>query len=153
LELQLRQSLFKGANAPAFVRVQIFNRFDVTFVIQRANVAVLNKFTMLVFVQPAEWQSLRAADVRAISVDSTRALIIQERASAGRMGYRRFQKWRVLVADVCCFNFEDRQIVNAAHAASAPADQPRAMNLRKHTRLGIDIPIERLQIRQWLLRS
>lgn len=71
--------------------------------------------------------------------------MIQKRTRADSMRQRGRQKIAMNITYILCFHIEHRQIVCAAHTATASADKTLFVDLRELIRPDINLTIERVQ--------
>lgn len=140
--MKSRKLFFGRPDTPALFRRQFFNRFNIPFVIQRADVAKLDEVTLSIFIEPSKRQSLGPADVGSVSIDPAGTFGIQESAGSGGMSRAIFQKFSMGAADIFGFNLKNGQVINAAHAAATSADQSCGVDLGQLTGLGVDLLIQ-----------
>lgn len=146
LKLQSGQAFFDWSDAPAFVGWQVLDWIDAfILVVQWANVPQFNEFATFIFIEPPQWQALSPADIGSVRIDPTGAVLIQECTRPNWMRCRGCQKVAMSVSYVLRFHFEHRQIVCAAHAATATADKTFLVDLRKLVRTNVNLAIERVQ--------
>jgi len=122
LSLQLCQGLFNGADRPTVLNIQgLYRRTDL---IERADVPHLHGRTVGPFIDPPKRQALGTAYVRAIRIDPTGLLFVEE--GTGPSGPRLClgQELRVVKADVRRLHLEDRQVILATATAPLAALEP-----------------------------
>jgi hypothetical protein len=117
--LQLRQSFFKGPDGPASFFRQFFQGF--AGIIERADVAHFNERFVVNFFQPAQRQTLRAANVRSRFVNAAHARVVQKGAGARIVRRGLPQQSGVAGLDITGFDGVNREAINATGTAATPA--------------------------------
>ena len=63
-QLEFREAFLERPDAPAFALWEFFDRLDVAFVVERADVAEFDEVAVVLFFEPPQRQPLSPADVR-----------------------------------------------------------------------------------------
>lgn len=106
--LNLREFTLEWSERPAIFRREFFDRGS--GIVERADVA---EFRFFLIIQPAQRQSLSAADVRPEFVDPAGAGIIEKGAGAGRMRIAVFEQLGAVFANVLRLGLKDGDAVDA----------------------------------------
>jgi hypothetical protein len=139
LELELAQTLLRRPDRPALVGRQVDDRNPM--LVERTDVAQLDRVRALAF-DPAQRQSLRSADVRAIGIDPTPALRVEEGAAAFGARDSPLEEPGVPVPYPVGLRIEHGQAVDAAGAATPPALQARGVKDMQRLCLAIDLRVD-----------
>lgn len=139
--LEVRESLLHRSDAPACVGAELLDRRSV--LVERADVAQLYGGAIPLF-DPAERQTLRAADVGAIGVDAARAELVEEGARPLGVWHTRGQELRVPGANALRLHVEDGQIIDAARLAALLALQARGVEHVQTASLAGDVGVQQL---------
>lgn len=124
--------------------VQLFDRFS--FVIEWADVAQFDEFSIDGLVDPSEGQTLGSADIWSIRINPTSPLRIKERAPAGWMRRLGREELRMIFPDIFGLYVEDGQVIDTTLAASSSALEPCAMFLCKASGLRIDLIVQHSEV-------
>ena len=113
------EPLLEGADGPAGLVVEGLGCNLIS--VEGADVAELDDLVLIVLLEPAQRQSLRAADIGAGLVDAAGAVDVEEGAGASGAWLPGLEQFGEGVADAVGFDLEDGEVVDAAGGASAPA--------------------------------
>jgi hypothetical protein len=146
--LKPREALFDRPQGPAIFCGQELD--GLARFVEGTDVAKLDGAPVS-FLDPPQGQALGSADVRALGVDSTCALRIEE--GAGPLGVRNphGEKAGVATANGLGLHVEDREPIDAARAAAPPALEARAMQDVQPARFPVHFGVQRGDggVRSW----
>jgi hypothetical protein len=109
--LKPRETLLERAQGPACLDRQVLD--GLASLVERTDIAKLDRLPVPL-VDPPEGKALGSADVRALRVDSTGALAVEESAGPLDMRSARAEKVGVMTANGLGLHVEDRQPIHAA---------------------------------------
>ncbi len=139
-KLKARETLLDRSDAPARIGAELFHPFP--GIVQRTDVTQLHRATVPLF-DPAERKPLGPADVWALIVNPTGAMLVEKRASALRVRRARGQELGVMGANVLRFDLEHRQTIDTARATAFPALQLRLVQNVQAADLASDLGVQR----------
>jgi hypothetical protein len=142
------ETLFERPEGPAVFRAQVLD--GLACFVERTNIAKLHGVPVPL-LDPPEGKALGAADVRALRVNSTCALRVEE--GAGTVGVRnpRGEQVGVATANRLGLHVEDHQPIHATGATALPALEARGMQNVQPARLAFDLGVQRDDdVREWL---
>lgn len=134
------ETLFERSEGPAVACRQVLD--GLAGFVEWTDVAALHgvPFSLL---DPAEGKTLGPADIRALGVDPTCALWVEEGAGTFGMRNPRGEQLGVATANGLSLHVEDRQLIHATGATTAPALEARGMQNLKPARLAIHLGVQR----------
>ena len=134
------ETLFERPEGPAIAFRQVLD--GLAGFVEWTDVAALDRVPVSL-LHPPEGKALGPADIRALGVDPTCALWVEE--GAGTLGMRnpRGEQLGVATANGLGLHVEDRQPIHATGATTLPAFEARGMQNMKPARLAIDLGVQR----------
>lgn len=127
--MSVGKTLLERADRPERVTLELLERWS-AFVVERADVPRFVRGAFFAFLDPAERQALRSADVRAFFVDPTTALGVEERARTFGVRLALLEEPFMARDDAVGLDLEHRDAVAAARMTSRATAQPFAVALR-----------------------
>jgi hypothetical protein len=120
--LDLPEADLGRPDVPQVIEVELLE--GGAFAVEGADVAALHDVVVSLLLEPQQRQSLGAADVGTLLVDSAGSLAVEKGAGPRWMRSPVLQELGVVAADAIGFDGEDAEPVLAASAAAALASQP-----------------------------
>jgi hypothetical protein len=132
--LKPRETLFERPEGPAVFCRQVLDRL--ACVVERTDIAELHRMPVAL-LNPPQRKALRSADIRALGVNATCALRVEE--GARTLGVRNplGEQVGVATANGLGLYIEDRQPVHATGATALPALEARGIQNMQPARLAI----------------
>ena len=145
VRLPFGEPLFERANRPTRIGFEHFE-WRSTIDIFWTNIARFYDIArnVVIFFEPAQREALRAADVRTMIVNAAMVVVVEERASSGRMRLCRREQLGMMPANDRGLHFEDRHAVDTAVRAAGTTLKTRRIRPFDRDRDFVNNPMKRL---------
>ena len=149
LLIESTDAQFEWTDHPTIVLVERFEG-RTALEIQWANVTTLFDFAPFVFEYDSNRQALRTAHIGPVLINSTCALLVEQRTATNSMRRPVPQEIRMRATNSFGLDLRNGEIVQTASRTTSPTLQSLCMNHRERIRQHIDLVVKTAEGRQGL---